>query len=213
MSATDELRRLLDERGVEYETDDRNGLRETIWCGTVVFQLSPTAKMTMIVTPEQAIAATLGSEFNPDGLPVGLAISDDGNLLNWRGENYVKQNTLGSGTLTAEQVREAIEKRFDFDVWVPPERWQAIADELNAELGSGTCELIDTTSPANDDCWGSGQMKMKCSRCGKELAANVALYSINNQLPRNGRKYSCWECLTTEERLRHWKNKPKQVGE
>lgn len=45
------------------------------------------------------------------------------------------------GTLTAEQVREAIEKRFDFDVWVPAERWQAIADELNAELGSGTCEM------------------------------------------------------------------------
>ena len=43
---------------------------------------------------------------------------------------------LGNGTLTAEQVREAIEKRFDFDVWVPPARWQAIADELNAELGS-----------------------------------------------------------------------------
>lgn len=60
MTATDELRRLLDERGVEYETDDRNGLRETIWCGVAAFQLSPTAKMTMIVTPEQAIAATLG---------------------------------------------------------------------------------------------------------------------------------------------------------
>lgn len=36
------------------------------------------------------------------------------------------------GTLTAEQVEKAIEKRFDFDVWVPKERWQAIADELNA---------------------------------------------------------------------------------
>lgn len=61
MTATDELRRLLDERGVEYETDDRNGLRETIWCGVAAFQLSPTAKMTMIITPEQAIAATLGN--------------------------------------------------------------------------------------------------------------------------------------------------------
>ena len=40
--------------------------------------------------------------------------------------------TLGNGMLTAEQVREAIEKRFVFDVWVPNERWQAIADELNA---------------------------------------------------------------------------------
>ena len=49
------------------------------------------------------------------------------------------------GTLTAEQVREAIEKRFDFDVWVPKERWQAIADELNAELDKGSngeCYLV-----------------------------------------------------------------------
>ena len=60
MSVTDELRRMLDERGVEYKTDDRNGFRETTWCGTAAFQLSPTAEMTMIVTPEQAIAATLG---------------------------------------------------------------------------------------------------------------------------------------------------------
>ena len=28
---------------------------------------------------------------NPDCLPNGLLISDDGTLLNWRGENYVKQ--------------------------------------------------------------------------------------------------------------------------
>ena len=60
-------------------------------------------------------------------------------------------------TLTAEQVREAIEKRFDFDVWVPPARWQAIADELNAEISSGECEVIQSDNG------------LKCSRCGKEL--------------------------------------------
>lgn len=32
---------------------------------------------------------------NPDGLPVGLTISEDGSLLNWRGVNYVKQSTRG----------------------------------------------------------------------------------------------------------------------
>lgn len=26
-----------------------------------------------------------------DRLPAGLTVSDDGNLLNWRGENYVRQ--------------------------------------------------------------------------------------------------------------------------
>ena len=40
-----------------------------------------------------------------------------------------------SGKLTAEQVRKAIESRFDFDIWVPNERWKAIADELNATTG------------------------------------------------------------------------------
>ena len=45
-----------------------------------------------------------------------------------------------SEKLTSEQVREAIEKRFDFDVWVPAERWQAITDELNAERHVETCE-------------------------------------------------------------------------
>jgi hypothetical protein len=44
---------------------------------------------------------------------------------------------LGSGTLTAEQVRETVLKhgkpRFYGD-------WKEIADELNATLGSGTCE-------------------------------------------------------------------------
>lgn len=44
--------------------------------------------------------------------------------------------------LTAEQVRKSIESRFDFDVWVPNARWQAIADELNATLGGGECEQI-----------------------------------------------------------------------
>ena len=94
------------------------------------------------------IAAAVGSESNPDGLPAGLTISDDGALLNWRGENYVKQSTLGSGTLTVEQVREAV---MSADRWEKPmgntgltnthliirdDGWQAIADELNSELGS-----------------------------------------------------------------------------
>jgi DNA-directed RNA polymerase subunit RPC12/RpoP len=48
------------------------------------------------------------------------------------------EKSANHGTLTAEQVRKSIESRFDFDVWVPKERWQAIADELNAKLGSGT---------------------------------------------------------------------------
>jgi len=99
-------------------------------------------------TPDDAIAriATLG-EFNPDGLPYGMTVSDDGNLLNWRGENYVKQSALGNGTLTAEQVRGTVEKHWhdlpdEYDIpeaTALPEYsydWQAIADELNATLGT-----------------------------------------------------------------------------
>ena len=62
MSATDELRRMLDERGVEYDTSasqgfwtDSNGHAvDSVFVGDTLF-------ISHIVTPEQAIAATLGS--------------------------------------------------------------------------------------------------------------------------------------------------------
>ena len=94
-----------------------------------------------------ALLRELESGLNSDGLPNGLIISDDGNLLNWCGENYVKQSTLEGGTLTPEQVRELIaphmhaKPTFDFGrhgaVWVTD--FQAIADELNAELSGRNC--------------------------------------------------------------------------
>lgn len=71
MSATDELRRMLDERGVPYETNDDMGASETRWNGFTAYQLTPNAKLVMHPTPEQAIAATLGSgtceNVNTDG--------------------------------------------------------------------------------------------------------------------------------------------------
>ena len=88
---------------------------------------------------------------------------------------YEKERAdLGSGTLTAEQVREAI---MSADRWEKPmgntgltnthliirdDGWQAIADELNAELGSGTCELIDRGkfTPHHDF------HRVECSECG-----------------------------------------------
>ena len=65
-SSTKILRRLLDERGVEYDTDDEDGYELTEWiangleweadsCGELVSLMS-----VMLITPEQAIAATLG---------------------------------------------------------------------------------------------------------------------------------------------------------
>ena len=68
MSATEELRRLLDERGVKYGTDDEDGCEFTEWEGDgynwiadsrggLVF-LSPDR----LITPAQAVEATLGRE-------------------------------------------------------------------------------------------------------------------------------------------------------
>ena len=70
MSATDELRRLLDERGVEWTANDGEHVKETCWPymgeltaafaeydnGTTRFACD-----TWCFTPEQAIAATLGA--------------------------------------------------------------------------------------------------------------------------------------------------------
>lgn len=60
MTATDRLRALLDERGVEYETDDHMGYSETRWDDACAFQLAPGAGLVMAVTPEQAVEVTLG---------------------------------------------------------------------------------------------------------------------------------------------------------
>ena len=123
---TTELREKLTERGVKYEVTFFETFTDTEWCVNdasctyTEIQNVDSAYLTIQdITPEQAIAATLGYEVNPDGLPVGLTISEDGNLLNWRGENYVKQDaTLGAddGSRwfelfgTPEKATEAIAK-------------------------------------------------------------------------------------------------------
>ena len=75
MSATDELRRMLDERGVEYDTRDGNAIKNTYWNDgngrrfgytEDVSESGVTTPTLFLVsgqltfTPEQAIAATLG---------------------------------------------------------------------------------------------------------------------------------------------------------
>lgn len=76
------------------------------------------------------------------------------------------------GTLTAEQVREAAKSGshkykspVDDGIWIKKYDWQAIADELNAKLGSGTCEFeINTDMTA-----------VKCSECGYKLPKGADL--------------------------------------
>lgn len=74
MTSTDELRRMLDERGVEYEVDERNAI--TKWSthygafvffarqreGKLLVETTVATEHSVILTPDQAIAATLGSD-------------------------------------------------------------------------------------------------------------------------------------------------------
>ena len=92
-----------------------------------------------------------------------------------------------NGTLTAEQVREAV---MSADRWEKPmgntgltnthliirdDGWQAIADELNAELGSRTCELVETASYSNPR---EVIHLLECSECGRTCE------HVNGSYPR-----------------------------
>ena len=135
-------------------------------------------------TTEQAIDATLGGTSIENAVKrigrfcvdyVALwerakaipALSEEYGDCEWAESEMIRElaydlATLGGGKLTAEQVRTSIESRFEFDLWVPNARWQAIADELNAELG-GTCKLI------YDD-----EGVLSCSRCGRHVSMIIA---------------------------------------
>ena len=65
MTATDELPRLLDERGVEWRDDSSiYGTRRTVWTADgvtyVAAEVSGRLKVSGYLTPEQAVEATLG---------------------------------------------------------------------------------------------------------------------------------------------------------
>ena len=129
---------------------------------------------------DQAIAATLGSERHPyeqritgDGSDWGEIMRDAyDDLMASACESctpeqmrqladYIRAE-LGSGTLTAEQVREAV---MSADRWEKPmgdtgltnthliirdDGWQAIADELNARA-ERTCRIVE--SEPDDEAW------------------------------------------------------------
>ena len=175
MSATDELRRLLDERGVDWREGDDE--RKTLWeSNGLTWEyfndengdawLGFLGACEQDITPEQAIAAT-----------------------------------LGGGKLTAEQVRELIvphlnaRPTFDFGrhgaVWSAD--FQAIADTLNATLGGGECvphgewiRISQTQEARHVYC-----------ECGYELGVDrrdsfpfkhTQLFTMTNYCPNCGRK-------------------------
>ena len=182
MSATDELRRLLDERGVEWWPmhDVENGYQQdhdteflVYGCKHVAHEWGCRLQVDML-TPAQAIAATLGSGtcafYRPTDLTNGCAALERIAELDADAER---------GTLTAEQVREAV---MSADRWEKPmgdtgltnthliisdDGWQAIADELNATLGSGKCGYI--VKDNMNETEGMGDVWFECSACGKQF--------------------------------------------
>ena len=162
MSATDELRRLLDERGVEYFTDDDERAYDeparTTWdfvlCGyemtvTVTEFVDIDGKTYLEMdfhhafTPEQAIAAT-----------------------------------LGGGELTKEDVQRALFAHSTYanydglQLYASGIRTQEIADELNAALGGGECEVEcfdDGVDEGTDGEWFSYATPTWYLSCGHEV--------------------------------------------
>jgi len=89
-------------------------------------------------------------------------------------EEGVKLRDAAHVTLTAEQVRETVEKHWhdlpaDYDMpeaTALPEYsydWQAIADELNAAMGGGECEFVIEDNMNESE--GMGDVWFRCTNC------------------------------------------------
>ena len=180
-NATDELRRLLDKRGVEYQKlneyvtwvflEDRaiTFFSNEHGVSAKVSYPRPVLNGTEFLTPEQATAATLGMV----GSKVGSKVC--------------------GGKLTAEQVEKAIHDCSAYasydgvQYYASGIRLQAIADELNAALGSGkrgTCHAESDLSEwvcSECQCWiplgltpeniGQASEWRYCPHCGREVKA------------------------------------------
>ena len=140
-SSTDELRRLLDERGVEYQV--RND-----YVTYVYFDDRAITFFSDVVDGEMA--------------SVGVAVDFPKPVLNgtvWLTPEQAVVAALGRSTLTAEQVENAVYHHCKFYEGGDVDA-QAIADELNATLGRGTCH----------DVWQDDvHANFKCSECGETL--------------------------------------------
>lgn len=125
MTATDALRALLDERGVEWWEEDGH----TLWYGqsihhaasafsSFMFGENERVHLNAMVTPEQAVAATLGPAYEPpiaahwDGDVLVLTTPRDPSSVHvQRAEGqprkvYPSEATLGPGTCRAVSMRE-----------------------------------------------------------------------------------------------------------
>jgi len=114
MTATEELRRMLDERGVEWDDIDTGSRRSliTLWHGTdgMEWQFYENTKTNWTLlksrrdylTPEQAIAATLGRwDYHDEGDPSDFCCSECGVRM--------FTNTSDTYTMIASDGRTIIE--------------------------------------------------------------------------------------------------------
>lgn len=226
MTATDELRRMLGERGVEWwnETDPEPQSITMARADEQLIEYHENANGSTgyhifnmhDLTPEQAIAATLGETPTPpqptlpkqppydelieslrrdwdieaswDGLRrfwyVGL--TDEG--VRKRDE---REATLGRGTMTADDVRDLIERHSDACGGNGRDfhngAYVAIVDELNATLGRGTCHPV--TNDNLNESEGTGDAWANCSECGHLLCVLTDPRSqMPNYCPNCGRR-------------------------
>ena len=88
-SSTKILRRMLDERGVEYDTDDEDGCEFTEWVANgLEWEADSRGELVslmpvMLITPAQAIAATLGAT---DARPTQAESSETCRIKPWKME-------------------------------------------------------------------------------------------------------------------------------
>ena len=173
---TELLREGLTEHGIEW----RSGLKGVTFVGDWCFVEYDNGKLAAtcepVLTPEQAIAATLGDDEYESKMDALLCRLTNGKWSKSRSydldfivscvdeefeELYAKEladATLGNGTLTAEQVRDVFLENFEkayetsYDLWEPSTfNWQAIADELNTRA-ERTCNMEESfTKPLNPD--------------------------------------------------------------
>lgn len=174
MNMTEELRCMLDERGVEWTkpksatefiqtTFLRNGWGIEVLERNIGLCVTAT---NIFDTPEQAIAATMGSNAKPcyatDYTHARCKYSAN---REWTEDTkfYIPTVTLRSRKLTVEQVREAIYRHGvnDGSVYsVFKGSFQAITDELNA--------MLSATNKPNGELW--EPKRAVCSECGTLLS-------------------------------------------
>lgn len=137
MTATDVLRRLLDERGVEWDYGITGATTTKFNANGVDLTFTPMRDglvCSTVLTPAQAIAAT-----------------------------------LGRGMLTADDVRDLIERHSDASGGNGRDfhngAYVAIADELNATLGSCNCSDNCTDSERTETCRNAADDGFECSEC------------------------------------------------